>query len=171
MIQDGDELAMQLRRPAAPNLPCLLLLLLLSCLLLRLGLEAKRRGSWRHGGRPRHCLRKPHHLAPALLAGALGRRRRQQGQIRHPDARSLVVRSQAERRERRRAGAHSSLERQDSAGGGAAGLGLRRTPPLVLLLRSQNSKLLGHRRTRHPPDPLPGEHSSRCTSDRIVPYL
>ena len=152
LIQDGDELAMQLRRPAAPNLPCLLLLL------LRLGLEAKRRGSWRHGGRPRRCLRKPHHLAPALLAGALGRRRRQQGQIRHPDARSLVVRSQAERRERRRAGAHNSLERQESAGGGAARLGLRRTLPPVLFLRSQSSKLLGHRQssTRHPPRSCPG---------------
>jgi hypothetical protein len=42
-----------------------------------------------------------------------------------------------------------------------------------LLLRSQSSKLLGYRQssTRHPPDPVPGEHSSRRIGDRIVPYL
>jgi hypothetical protein len=115
LIQGGDELAMQLRRPATPSLPCLLLLLLL---LLRLGLEPKRRGTRGHGSRPGRSLRKSHNLATALLGAGVrrrhGRRRRQQGrQIRHPDARSrsLVVRSQEERRERRRARAHISLER------------------------------------------------------------
>jgi hypothetical protein len=38
LIKGSNELGMQLRQPAAPNFACLLLL-------LRLGLEAKHRGS------------------------------------------------------------------------------------------------------------------------------
>jgi hypothetical protein len=129
---------MQLCGPAAPGLPCLLL--------LRLGLEAnaKRRGCWhRGGGLLRRRLRKPHHLAPALLGGASaapGRRQRQHGQVAHPDAPGgLVVHSQAERHERQCTGAHASLERQESAGAGGDSMG---APLLVLLLRLQSSNAL-----------------------------
>ena len=112
---------------AAPLKPSWLLLV------LRLGLEAKHRGSWCHGGRPGCCLHKPQHLAMALLSSAADRplasRWRQQGQIRLPSMRKCW-----------HARAHNSLERQEIA------VALRDGElPLVLLLRSQSSKLLGYR--------------------------